>query len=160
MTTPKVGILMGIASDAGVMARAAQILDDFEVPYDIQVRSAHRTPQETAEYVQEAESRGIQVLIAGAGFAAHLAGAVAAHSALPVIAVPLDSSSLMGLDSLLASVQMPEGVPVACMTIGKAGAANAALFAIQILSRSDPALAEKFKEHRRKMREKTLSVEL
>ncbi|MEE8349688.1 MAG: 5-(carboxyamino)imidazole ribonucleotide mutase [Acidobacteriota bacterium] len=160
MTTPKVGILMGSASDAGVMARAAQILEDFEVPYDMKVRSAHRTPQETADYVQEAESRGIQVLIAGAGYAAHLAGAVAAHSTLPVIAVPLDSSSLKGMDSLLASVQMPEGIPVACMTIGKAGAANAALFAIQILSRSDPALAERFKEHRRKMREKVLAVEL
>ena len=160
MAPPKIGILIGSKSDAGVMKGAAKILEEFEIPYDMKVRSAHRTPQETAEYVQSAESRGIQVLIAGAGFAAHLAGALAAHSTLPVIAVPLDSSPLQGLDSLLASVQMPEGVPVACMTIGKTGAANAALFAIQILSLSDPQLAKKFKEYRKKMREKILAVEL
>jgi len=160
MAPPKIGILIGSKSDAGVMKGAAKILEEFEIPYDMKVRSAHRTPQETAEYVQSAESRGIQVLIAGAGFAAHLAGALAAHSTLPVIAVPLDSSPLQGLDSLLASVQMPEGVPVACMAIGKAGAANAALFAIQILSLSDPQLAKKFKEYRKKMREKILAVEL
>lgn len=160
MAPPKIGILIGSKSDADVMKGAAKILEEFEIPYDMKVRSAHRTPQETAEYVQSAESRGIQVLIAGAGFAAHLAGALAAHSTLPVIAVPLDSSPLQGLDSLLASVQMPEGVPVACMTIGKAGAANAALFAIQILSLSDAQLAEKFKEYRKKMREKILAIEL
>ncbi len=160
MAGPKVGILMGSKSDLGVMEGAAKILEQFEVPFDMKVRSAHRTPQETAEYVQSAESRGIQVLIAGAGFAAHLAGAMAAHSRLPIIAVPLDSSPLQGLDSLLASVQMPQGVPVACMTIGKAGAVNAALFAIQILSLSDPELAEKFREYRKKLREKTLAIEL
>ncbi len=160
MAGPKVGILMGSKSDLGVMEGAAKILEQFEVPFDMKVRSAHRTPQETAEYVQSAESRGIQVLIAGAGFAAHLAGAMAAHSRLPIIAVPLDSSPLQGLDSLLASVQMPQGVPVACMTIGKAGAVNAALFAIQILSLGDPELAEKFREYRKKLREKTLAVEL
>lgn len=160
MAGPKVGILMGSKSDLGVMEGAAKILEQFEVPFDMKIRSAHRTPQETAEYVQSAESRGIQVLIAGAGFAAHLAGAMAAHSRLPIIAVPLDSSPLQGLDSLLASVQMPQGVPVACMTIGKAGAVNAALFAIQILSLGDPELAEKFREYRKKLREKTLAVEL
>jgi phosphoribosylaminoimidazole carboxylase PurE protein len=160
MAGPKVGILMGSKSDLGVMEGAAKILEQFEVPFDMKIRSAHRTPQETAEYVQSAESRGIQVLIAGAGFAAHLAGAMAAHSRLPIIAVPLDSSPLQGLDSLLASVQMPQGVPVACMTIGKAGAVNAALFALQILSLGDPELAEKFREYRKKLREKTLAVEL
>ncbi|MEE2839355.1 MAG: 5-(carboxyamino)imidazole ribonucleotide mutase [Acidobacteriota bacterium] len=160
MAAPKVGILMGSKSDLGVMEGAAKTLEQFEVPFDMKVRSAHRTPQETAEYVGSAESRGIQVLIAGAGFAAHLAGALAAHSSLPIIAVPLDSSPLQGLDSLLASVQMPQGVPVACMTIGKAGAVNAALFAIQILSLSDPDLAEKFREYRKKLREKTLAIEL
>ena len=160
MTAPKVGILMGSKSDAAVMTGAAKILDGFGVPYEMKVRSAHRTPQETADYVQTAEGRGIQVLIAGAGFAAHLAGALAAYSTLPIIAVPLDSSPLQGLDSLLASVQMPQGVPVACMTIGKAGAVNAALFAIQILSVSDTELAEKFKEYRREMREKTLAAEV
>ena len=160
MTAPKVGILMGSKSDLGVMEGAAKTLEQFEVPFDMKVRSAHRTPQETAEYVRSAESRGIQVLIAGAGFAAHLAGALAAHSSLPIIAIPLDSSPLQGLDSLLASVQMPQGVPVACMTIGKAGAVNAALFAIQILSLSDPDLAEKFREYRKQMQEKTLAIEL
>ncbi len=160
MTAPKVGILMGSKSDLGVMEGAAKILEQFEVPFDMKVRSAHRTPQETAEYVQSAEGRGIQVLIAGAGFAAHLAGALAANSILPIIAVPLDSSPLQGLDALLASVQMPQGVPVACMTIGKAGAVNAGLFAIQILSVSDPELAEKFREYRKQMREKILAIEL
>ena len=160
MAAPKVGILMGSKSDLGVMEGAAKTLEQFEVPFDMKVRSAHRTPQETAEYVRSAESRGIQVLIAGAGFAAHLAGALAAHSSLPIIAVPLDSSPLQGLDSLLASVQMPQGVPVACMTIGKAGAVNAALFAIQILSLSDPDLAEKFRGYRKQLREKTLAIEL
>ena len=160
MAAPKVGILMGSKSDLGVMKGAATTLEQFEVPFDMKVRSAHRTPQETAEYVRSAESRGFQVLIAGAGFAAHLAGALAAQSSLPIIAVPLDSSPLQGLDALLASVQMPQGVPVACMAIGKAGAVNAALFAIQILSLSDPDLAEKFREYRKKLREKTLAVEL
>ena len=160
MTNPKVGILMGSESDAPVMREAAKLLEGFEVPYEMKVRSAHRTPQETADYVQSAEGRGLQVLIAGAGFAAHLAGALAAHSTLPLIAVPLDSSPLKGLDSLLASVQMPQGVPVACMSIGKAGAVNAALFAIQILSVGDVKMAEKFKKYRNKMREKTLAVEL
>ena len=160
MAAPKVGILMGSKSDLGVMEGAAKTLEQFEVPFDMKVRSAHRTPQETAEYVRSAESRGFQVLIAGAGFAAHLAGALAAQSSLPIIAVPLDSSPLQGLDSLFASVQMPQGVPVACMAIGKAGAVNAALFAIQILSLSDPDLAEKFREYRKKLREKTLAIEL
>ena len=160
MAAPKVGILMGSKSDLGVMEGAAKTLEQFEVPFDMKVRSAHRTPQETAEYVRSAESRGFQVLIAGAGFAAHLAGALAAQSSLPIIAVPLDSSPLQGLDSLFASVQMPQGVPVACMAIGKAGAVNAALFAIQILSLSDPDLAEKFREYRKQMQEKTLAIEL
>ncbi len=151
MTAPKIGILMGSKSDAEVMGEAAKILEEFEVPYDMKVLSAHRNPQRTSAYAQEAESRGIQALIAGAGFAAHLAGSLAAHSTLPIIGVPLDSSPLKGWDSLLSTVQMPKGIPVACMSIGKAGAINAALFAIQILSRSEPALAQKLKEHREKM---------
>ncbi|MCZ6876636.1 MAG: 5-(carboxyamino)imidazole ribonucleotide mutase [Acidobacteria bacterium] len=151
MTAPKIGILMGSKSDAEVMGEAARILEEFEVPYDMKVLSAHRNPQRTSAYAQEAESRGIQALIAGAGFAAHLAGSLAAHCTLPIIGVPLDSSSLKGLDSLLSTVQMPKGIPVACMSIGKAGAINAALFAIQILSRSEPALAQKLKEYREKM---------
>jgi len=151
MTAPKIGILMGSKQDAEVMGEAAKILDEFEVPYEMKVLSAHRDPQRTSAYAQSAESRGIQALIAGAGFAAHLAGSLAAHCTLPIIGVPLDSSSLKGWDSLLSTVQMPKGIPVACMSIGKAGAINAALFAIQILSRSEPALAQKLKEHREKM---------
>jgi len=156
MTTPKIGILMGSKSDADIMGEAARILEEFGVPHEVMVLSAHRTPQETSEYAQSAESRGIQALIAGAGYAAHLAGALAAHCTLPIIGVPLEASSLKGLDSLLSTVQMPQGIPVACMGIGKAGAINAALFAVQILSRSDPALAQKLKEYREKMRQKIL----
>ncbi len=151
MTPPKVGILMGSKSDAEVMGEAATVLEEFEVPYEMKVLSAHRDPQRTSAYAQAAESRGIKALIAGAGFAAHLAGSLAAHSTLPIIGVPLDSSSLKGWDSLLSTVQMPKGIPVACMSIGKAGAINAALFAIQILSLSEPALAQKLKERREKM---------
>ena len=138
------------------MGESARILEEFGVPHEMKVLSAHRTPQETSEYAQSAEGRGIQALIAGAGYAAHLAGALAAHSTLPIIGVPLDASSLQGLDSLLSTVQMPKGIPVACMGIGKAGAINAALFAVQILARSDPALAQKLKEYREKMRQEIL----
>ncbi len=156
MTTPKIGILMGSKSDAEIMGEAARILEEFGVPHEMKVLSAHRTPQETSEYAQSAESRGIQALIAGAGYAAHLAGALAAHCTLPIIGVPLEASSLKGLDSLLSTVQMPKGIPVACMGIGKAGAINAARFAVQILSRSDPALVQKLKEYREKMRQEIL----
>ena len=156
MATPKIGILMGSKSDADIMGEAARILEEFGVPHEVKVLSAHRTPQETSEYAQSAESRGIQALIAGAGYAAHLAGALAAHCTLPIIGVPLEASSLKGLDSLLSTVQMPKGIPVACMGIGKAGAINAALFAVQILSRSDPALAQKLKEYREQMRQEIL----
>ena len=156
MTNPKIGILMGSKSDADIMGEASRILEEFGVPHEMKVLSAHRTPQETSEYAQSAESRGIQALIAGAGYAAHLAGALAAHSTLPIIGVPLDASSLQGLDSLLSTVQMPKGIPVACMGIGKAGAMNAALFAVQILARSDPDLAQKLKEYREKMRQEIL----
>lgn len=156
MSTPKIGILMGSKSDADLMGEAARILEEFGIPHEIKVLSAHRTPQETFEYAQGAESRGIQALIAGAGYAAHLAGALAAHCTLPIIGVPLDASSLKGLDSLLSTVQMPKGIPVACMGIGKAGAVNAALFAVQILARNDPDLAQKLKEYREKMRQDIL----
>ena len=156
MTKPKIGILMGSKSDADIMGEASRILEEFGVPHEMKVLSAHRTPQETSEYAQSAESRGIQALIAGAGYAAHLAGALAAQSTLPIIGVPLDASSLQGLDSLLSTVQMPKGIPVACMGIGKAGAINAALFAVQILARSDPDLAQKLKEYREKMRQEIL----
>ena len=157
MTDPKIAILMGSASDMDIMQEAGQILDQFGVTYEMKVLSAHRTPEETSEYVRAAEDRGIQAFIAAAGFAAHLAGAVAAQCVLPVIGVPLDASSLMGLDSLLSTVQMPKGIPVACVTIGRPGAINAALFAVQILSRAQPELVEKLKEYREKMRQQVLS---
>ncbi len=160
MTDAKVAILMGSVSDSGVMQETANILDNFGVPYEMKVLSAHRTPGPTQQYVQAAESNGVQVLIAGAGAAAHLAGALAAHSTLPVIGVPLDSSSLGGFDALLSTVQMPGGIPVATMAIGKAGARNAGLFAVQILSRSDPSLVEKLKAYREKMRQDILAIEL
>ena len=160
MTDPKVSILMGSRSDAEVMRAAATILDDFGVGYEMRVLSAHRTPNETIEYVKGAEDRGIEVLIAGAGFAAHLAGALAANSILPVIGVPIDSSPLKGVDALYSTVQMPGGIPVATMTIGKSGAKNAGLFAVQILSRKNPAMVEKLRAYRQKMREEILATRL
>jgi phosphoribosylaminoimidazole carboxylase PurE protein len=160
MSSPWVAIVMGSKSDLEVMAEAARILDDFSVPYEMKVLSAHRTPEQTAAYASSAEGRGVEVMIAGAGAAAHLAGVVAAHTVLPVIGVPLASSTLQGMDSLLATVQMPGGVPVASMAIGKAGAKNAALFSVQILGRKHPELVKKFKDYRRAMREKILATEV
>jgi len=140
---PRVGILMGSDTDWGVMAAAAARLDAFGVPYEVTVTSAHRAPQRTAEYASTARARGLQVLIAGAGAAAHLAGVVAAHTTLPVIGVPLEAGSLRGLDALLATVQMPAGVPVATVAVGKSGADNAAILAVQILAVADAALAQR-----------------
>ncbi|MFQ5739008.1 MAG: 5-(carboxyamino)imidazole ribonucleotide mutase [Acidobacteriota bacterium] len=160
MTTPRVGILMGSKSDLGVMREAARILERFEVAYEMKVLSTHRIPEKTAHYAASAERRGLQVLIAAAGGAAHLAGTLAAHSILPVIGVPLASSSLQGLDALLSTVQMPAGVPVATMAIGKAGARNAALFACQILGRWEPALVDKLNRHRLQMREEIENIKL
>ncbi|MGH7831514.1 MAG: 5-(carboxyamino)imidazole ribonucleotide mutase [Candidatus Binatia bacterium] len=136
-----VGILMGSDSDLEVMREAERRLDDFGIPYETRILSAHRSPRATLEYAESASDRGIEVIIVGAGAAAHLAGAVAAHTTVPVIGVPIDSSSLRGLDALLSTVQMPAGVPVATMAIGKAGAANAAIFAAQVLARKDPRVS-------------------
>ena len=130
---PIVAIVMGSDSDLPVMEEAAKILADFQVPYEITVSSAHRSPERTADYARKAAGRGIEVIVAGAGGAAHLAGVLAAHTILPVIGVPLESS-LMGLDSLLSTAQMPAGVPVATVAIGKTGARNAGILAVQILS--------------------------
>jgi len=130
---PLVAILMGSDSDFPVMEEAARILTEFQVPYEITVSSAHRSPDRTAEFARRAERRGVEVIIAGAGGAAHLAGVIAAHTILPVIGVPMESG-FMGLDSLLSTVQMPGGVPVATVAIGKAGARNAGILAVQILS--------------------------
>jgi len=160
MEKPQVAILMGSRSDAETMKAAASILQEFGIGYEMRVLSAHRTPHETREYVEHCETSGVEVLIAGAGFAAHLAGSLAAYSVLPVIGVPLDSSSLQGLDALLSTVQMPGGIPVASMTIGKAGAKNAGLFAVQILSRKNPDLVEKLKAYRKRMREEILATEI
>jgi 5-(carboxyamino)imidazole ribonucleotide mutase len=140
---------MGSDSDLEVMREAEKRLDEFGVPYETQILSAHRSPAKTAGYASSALDRGIEVIIVGAGAAAHLAGAVAANTTLPVIGVPIDSSSLKGLDALLSTAQMPAGVPVATMAIGKAGAANAGIFAVEILARKDTRLAAKlarFKE--------------
>lgn len=140
-TPPQVGILMGSDSDYEIMIEAGRALHGFGIPFEMTVASAHRSPQLTSRYVQRARPRGIKVLIAGAGAAAHLAGVIAAETILPVIAVPIDATSLQGLDALLAMVQMPAGIPVATMAIGKAGARNAGILAAQILALADPAVA-------------------
>ena len=145
---PKVGIIMGSKSDLGVMKKAAKVLDSLNIPYEMRVASAHRTPRLVEEYCRTARERGIQVIIAGAGMAAHLAGAAAAHTLLPVIGVPIDSSPLKGLDALLSTVQMPPGVPVATVAVGKAGAKNAAWLAARILALSDPELERRLQEAR------------
>ncbi|NPA25804.1 MAG: 5-(carboxyamino)imidazole ribonucleotide mutase [Deltaproteobacteria bacterium] len=144
-------ILMGSDSDWEIMQAACRLLDEFNITYEARVSSAHRTPERTLELVREAEKNGAKAIIAGAGAAAHLAGVVAGHSLLPVIAVPLNATSLQGLDALLATVQMPAGIPVACMAIGKAGAANAALFALQILATANSAIARQLADYRRAM---------
>jgi phosphoribosylaminoimidazole carboxylase PurE protein len=145
---PLVGILMGSDNDYEIMAEAAKALRDFGVPFEMTVASAHRSPARTSGYVRSARERGLKVLIAGAGAAAHLAGVVAAETTLPVIAVPIDSSALQGLDALLAMVQMPAGIPVATMAIGKAGARNAGLFAVQILAAADSGLAQRLSAYK------------
>jgi len=149
MKEPKalVAILMGSDSDLAVMEECAKILSEFEVPYEMTVSSAHRSPDRTAQYARSAEERGIEVIIAGAGGAAHLAGVIAAHTILPVIGVPMESG-LLGFDSLLSTVQMPAGVPVATVAIGKAGARNAGLLAVQILAGKRPELKASLRRYR------------
>ena len=148
-----VSILMGSDSDLEVMKEAARVLEDFGVAYEMDVTSAHRSPERTRRIVGEARARGVQVFIVGAGAAAHLAGVVAAETTLPVIGVPLDASALHGIDALYATVQMPGGIPVATMAIGKAGATNAAIFAVEILSLADSGLQGKLQDHKRKLAE-------
>lgn len=148
---PKVGILMGSDSDLEVMREAEKRLDSFAIAYETHIMSAHRTPERAAEYAATAEKRGLEVIICGAGAAAHLAGAIAANTTLPVIGVPIDSSSLKGMDALLATVQMPAGIPVATMAIGKAGAANAGIFAAQIVGRRDAEVAAKLVQFKKEM---------
>ena len=148
MGKPLVSIVMGSDSDLDMMREAAKALEDFGIAYEIDVTSAHRSPERTAEFARKAAARGIRVIIAGAGGAAHLAGVIAAHTSLPVIGVPIPSTALNGLDSLLAIVQMPAGIPVATVAIGKAGATNAGILAAQILALSSAALAKKLGAHK------------
>ncbi|MGA7563729.1 MAG: 5-(carboxyamino)imidazole ribonucleotide mutase [Desulfobaccales bacterium] len=146
-----VGIVLGSASDWPEVEPAAQLLKEWAIPFEVVVASAHRAPQRVQTYAREAAGRGLKVILAAAGMAAHLAGALAAATTLPVIGVPLPGSHLQGLDSLLATVQMPPGVPVAAMAIGKAGAKNAAIFAAQILALSDPRLQEVLARHKQEL---------
>jgi 5-(carboxyamino)imidazole ribonucleotide mutase len=153
-----VGIVMGSTSDWETMKAAAKTLQEFGVAFEAKAMSAHRTPQAVAEWAAGATGRGMKAIIAAAGGAAHLAGVVAAHTTLPVLGVPMPSKHLQGLDSLLSTVQMPKGIPVATFAIGEAGAANAALFAVALLALSDRALAAKLEEFRRKQTEAVLKA--
>jgi 5-(carboxyamino)imidazole ribonucleotide mutase len=152
-----IGIVMGSASDWPNLEPAATLLTEWGIGVEVLVASAHRSPHKAQAYAREAAGRGLKVIIAAAGAAAHLAGVLAAETTLPVIGVPIPSSSLQGLDSLLSTVQMPAGVPVATMALGSAGARNAALFAAQILALSDPALQEKLKQHKMDLEAKVLA---
>jgi len=148
MTPPFVAVLMGSDSDLPVMQTTLDTLNTLGVAWEVRITSAHRTPANTMEYVKSAEARGCRVFIAAAGLAAHLAGAVAAHTTRPVIGVPMDGGPLNGFDALLSTVQMPGGIPVACVAIGKAGAKNAAYLAAQMLALADQALAQKLQDER------------
>ena len=160
MSKPLVAIIMGSDSDWPVMKNAAQMLADFGVPYEAKVVSAHRTPDLMFTFAENAQKNGYQIIIAGAGGAAHLPGMVAAKTTLPVLGVPVPSKHLQGQDSLLSIVQMPKGIPVATFAIGDAGAANAGLFAISILANQDADLAKKLAEFRTKQSEKVHAMEL
>ena len=159
-TGPLVGVLMGSKSDWETMQQTRDTFADFEVPCECRVLSAHRTPDEATEFCRSAEERGIEVIIAAAGGAAHLAGVAAAHTVLPVLGVPMKGWALDGLDSLLATVQMPRGIPVGTLAIGKAGAVNAALLAVSILGVKHPKLREKIRMYRRQQSENILSEKL
>lgn len=148
---PRVLIIMGSDTDLPVMEEAAKVLRRFDIPCAMTVASAHRTPERTLKLIKNAEKSGIQVIIAGAGMAAHLPGVVASHTIIPVIGVPLDASPLGGMDALLSMVQMPPGIPVATVAVGKAGAKNAGLLAAQIMAGNDPELARKILDYRREM---------
>jgi phosphoribosylaminoimidazole carboxylase PurE protein len=151
MSKPLVSIVMGSDSDLEIMREAGKPLHEFGIAYEMDVTSAHRSPERTADFARKAAGRGIRVIIAGAGGAAHLAGVIAAHTTLPVIGVPIPSTSLQGMDSLLATVQMPAGIPVATVAIGKPGATNAGILAAQIIGLSDGSVAEKLDAHKEKL---------
>jgi 5-(carboxyamino)imidazole ribonucleotide mutase len=153
-----IGIVMGSTSDWETMKAAAKMLEEFGVPYEAKAMSAHRTPQAVAEWATNARKNGMKAIIAAAGGAAHLAGVVAAHTTLPVLGVPMPSKHLQGLDSLLSTVQMPKGIPVATFAIGDAGAANAALFAVSVLALEDKVIAAKLDDFRRKQTKAVLET--
>lgn len=158
MTFPQVGVIMGSTSDWPTMEKSCQVLEELQVPYEKRVVSAHRTPDEMFRYAEEAEARGLQVIIAGAGGAAHLPGMVAAKTVLPVIGVPIKTSALSGLDSLYSIVQMPGGVPVATVAIGEAGAVNAGLLAAEVLGVTDEALRKRLRQRREAIRRRVLDT--
>jgi 5-(carboxyamino)imidazole ribonucleotide mutase len=159
MAEALVGIVMGSTSDWETMKAAAKMLQDFGVPFEAKAMSAHRTPHAVAEWATQAQKNGMKAIIAAAGGAAHLAGVVAAHTTLPVLGVPMPSKHLQGLDSLLSTVQMPKGIPVATFAIGDAGAANAALFAVALLALSNSDLSKKLADFRRKQTDAVLKAE-
>ena len=158
--SPLVGIIMGSKSDWDTMSEAAKTLAQFEVAHECRVLSAHRSPTLAAEFARTAETRGLQVIIAAAGGAAHLAGVMAAHTLLPVLGVPMKSDALKGMDSLLSTVQMPAGIPVGTLAIGKAGAINAALLAIAIIANNNSQLRERLRQYREDMEHKIRDIEL
>src|SRR5271166_1331724 len=151
MSKPLVSIVMGSDSDLEIMRETGKALDQFGIAYEMDVTSAHRSPDRTADYARQAAQRGIRVIIAGAGGAAHLAGVIAAHTTLPVIGVPIPSTTLQGMDSLLATVQMPAGIPVATVAIGRPGATNAGILAAQIIGQGDAAISKKLDAHKEKL---------
>ena len=153
---PLVGVIMGSASDADIMKGCIDVLKDMGIPHEVKILSAHRTPEQTREYAISAAGRGIQVIIAGAGWAAHLAGAIAAQTTLPVIGIPIDSSPLKGMDALLSTVQMPSGIPVATVALGKGGAKNAAVLGVQILALKYPFVAEEVARYRKALTDAAL----
>ncbi|WP_376697174.1 5-(carboxyamino)imidazole ribonucleotide mutase [Wenzhouxiangella sp. EGI_FJ10305] len=155
---PLIGIIMGSKSDWETMSHAAEVLDELEVAYEVKVVSAHRTPDAMFEYAESAEARGIEVIVAGAGGAAHLPGMVAAKTVLPVLGVPVQSRTLNGLDSLLSIAQMPGGVPVGTLAIGKAGAVNAGLLATSMVGRAHPEIRERYRQWRRAQTDRVLSA--
>ena len=160
MANQKIAIVMGSQSDLETMNEAVNLLKEFKADYEVRVLSAHRTPDEVAKFAKDARKDGVKVIIAGAGGAAALAGSIAAHTTLPVIGVPMETSSLKGLDSLLSTVQMPGGVPVASMAIGKAGAKNSAIFALEILGISDKEIEKKLDNYKKALAKKVKEIKL
>jgi len=153
---PLVGVVMGSTSDGDVMEGCTEVLKELMIPHEVRVLSAHRTPDLTREYAESGAHRGLEVIIAGAGWAAHLAGFIAAHTILPVIGIPIDSSPLKGVDALLSTVQMPPGIPVATVALGKGGAKNAAILSAQILALKYPEIAERLKVYRKDLTTKAI----